>query len=296
MTPDSINSGDADAQKREELRRKILRIERLAAMPQVVLRLVEELANRDADADSLSSIIESDQALTSKVLSLANSAFYGFQEKIASIRRAVVAIGFQELQLLALSTGLADVFNNAREYTGFTTNDLWIHCLAVSWLARELAAGARYGAPGDMMVAGLLHDLGKLIMATHLEDEFEEICILTAAGQPYYRAEETVGLSHTVIGRWLASKWKLPPLHMAVIGGHHSPEPVDEHYPAVCLTTLADQMAKKLKLGLYHRSRPVDLSRFITQWRIDVVLLRRIAAKAETEFPKVVAAWDQMKT
>ena len=296
MTQNSKSRTDVEPRKRDELRRKILRIERLAAMPQVVFRLVEELTSQNANAGSLADIIESDPALASKVLSLANSAFFGFQEKITTIQRAVVAIGFQELQLLTLSTGLADVFKSSRDYPGFTTQDLWTHCLAVSWLARELAAASRHEAPSDLMIAGLLHDLGKLLMATHLQEEFEEICVQTASGKPYYLAEEAIGLRHAVLGRWLAEKWELPPLHTAVIGGHHGPFTEDEHYPAVCLTALADQMAKKLNMGLVNQSRPVDLGRFLTQWSIDLPMLYLIASKAETEFPKVVAAWDQMQS
>jgi HD-like signal output (HDOD) protein len=106
-------------------------------MPHVVFQLVDALGDSRTSAADLEEIIESDQALASKVLSLSNSAFYGFSQKISTIQRAVVAIGFSELQLLALGTGLADVFDHKGLPEKFNGEGMWIHSIAVAWIAKK---------------------------------------------------------------------------------------------------------------------------------------------------------------
>lgn len=262
-------------------------------MPQVVFRLVEAMGDSRTDAAALERIIESDQALASKVLSLANSAFYGFAQQVTTIRRAVVAIGFDELQLLALGTGLADVFDPRSIPERFDGQGLWTHCLAVSWTARALAVQAGHRAPGEIQMAGLLHDLGKLVMATHVADELERIWQLVDQGLPHHDAESRLGVTHTAVGRLLAAKWMLPEVHLTVIHKHHRPTPNGPHYEATCLVALANDLTKELGFGSVWRGGDPDRAALLGAVNLDLEALNIVADRSAQAIPDLLDGWRQ---
>ncbi|MEW5724169.1 MAG: HDOD domain-containing protein, partial [Thermodesulfobacteriota bacterium] len=243
------------------------------------------------NAARIEKLIEGDPALASKVLSLANSAYYGLPQRVTTISRAVVIMGFQELQILAVGAGLAEVFELDRSPAGLDGEALWVHCLSVSWLARELAAVSGYPLPAEIMVAGLLHDLGKLVLATHMLDELARLLDLCREGRPYFQAEEQLGLRHTIIGFWLARRWGLPGLHEAVIRDHHLPLDTGPYYLATCLVHLADRLVKDLGFGLVHEARPADLSPVLRATGLSREQIEAAGRNAEEYIPSVLGAW-----
>ena len=277
-----------------EIQRKIFRIKRLSAMPPVVWRLMEALLDENASIRTIESIIESDPALTSKVLSLANSAYYGVVQKITTISRAVVVIGFRELEVLAMGTGLAEIFDLKRAPEDFDGQGLWFHCMAAAWLGRELAEAARYPVPGEIMVAGLLHDLGKLVLATSLTEELMAVLDLVRQGTPFPEAEESLGVAHTKVGHWLALRWGLPEIHVAAIRDHHAPKSTDPYLVSTSLVFLADVIVKKLNVGLVQESRPASLARAMEDARLDVDRVREVAARAREQIPPMLEVWGRL--
>jgi putative nucleotidyltransferase with HDIG domain len=277
-----------------ELRNRVFQIERLRAMPIVISRLVDALADDRSTPSALERIIEGDQALASKILSLANSAYYGFSEKITTIRRAIVVIGFKELQLLALGASLAGLFDMRKAPPGFDSEGLWHHCMAVSWAARELALASRYPSSGEVMLAGLLHDLGKLVLATHLADYYVRVLKKVEEGVPYHEAEEQVGVSHTMIGNWLARKWNLPDIHVAAIRDHHSPRPADLYFTSTSLVHLADKVIKTLGFGLVHQAKVVDTTPIMKSAGLTMDKVRSVAFRAREEVPPLLHMWRRI--
>lgn len=274
-----------------DLRRKLSQVERLAAMPQVVWQLVEALSDDNTSAKRLEELIESDLALSARVLSLANSAYYSPIEKITTISRAVVLIGFNELHLLVLGAGLAEVFDLKKTPASFKGLELWAHNIAVSWAARQLAVTAGYPSPAEMMVAGLMHDLGKLLFCTHLAEEYSALLTLTDQGLPFYQAEDNLGLRHTEIGYWLASKWGLPQVHLDIIRKHHRPNPKDPNIQAIGLVNLADSMVKYLGFGLVQKSPPVGKKKLVALCGLKADDVRGLTIRAKTELPKIFERW-----
>jgi putative nucleotidyltransferase with HDIG domain len=277
----------------EERRRGIFRIERLPAMPQVILLLIKELGTENADAGRLEKILESDMALASKVLNLANSAFYGFAQKVTTVERAIVAVGFTELRLLVTGMGLASIFEPHSSPPKWDSMDFWFHSLAVSWMAQELALESGYPDPGEVMVAGLLHDLGKLILATHLPADFSRLMELVDQGRPYDQAEQELALAHEQVGFWLARKWNLPRIHAEVIRDHHRPDPKTEFHRPTCLIVLADSLAKGMGLGLVQRASSASLNQALEGAGLDKALLQKVAHKAASEVPAILDGWRE---
>ena len=277
-----------------DLRRRIFQIQRLAAMPSVIWKLMDALSDELSTAGTLERIIESDLALTSKVLSLANSAYYGLPQKITTISRAVVVIGFQELEFLALGAGLAEFFDPKSMPPNYDGESLWIHSLAVSTMARDLAEAAGYHSPGEIMAAGLLHDLGKLVLAAHLQKELDMILAKAAQGLAFYRVEEELDLKHSQIGFWLSTRWGLPLLHTSVIRDHHSPAPTDPYYLPTCLVALADYLTKRLGFGLVQESRALDLGELLRATRLNQDKVKSVAAQNRIKIPSLLNQWTNL--
>jgi len=275
-------------------RRKVLHLDRLPTMPQVALEFLEALADEQATAARLEKIIESDQALTSKVLSLANSAYYGFSQQVTTIQRAVVAVGFRDLRLLALGAALSGMFDPRGLPKGFDGQGLWLHSLSVSLAARDLADEAGYPQPGEMLAAGLLHDVGKLVLFYCLTEEAQSLLDLLDQGLAYHEAEAVLGLKHTVVGSWLARKWGLPPVHLAAIRDHHSPKASDPYYLSTCLISLADHLVKEMNLGLVNPGPEPDLQELIRATSLRPERIKQLTEEMGQRIPPLLEAWQQM--
>lgn len=270
---------------RKNLTKRIYSIKRLAAMPHVLTRLLNALATPDISINKIAEIIENDQALTAKVLSLANSAFYGFAQEVTTIKRAATLIGLHELELLALGAGLSDFFDMKNSPQRFNGQALWQHCMAVSWLSKELANVTGSFSASEVMVAGLLHDLGKLVLICHLKEEMEEVLELTKQGYSSHEAERRLGVEHTRIGSLLARRWNLPALLQEAIANHHNPIPRDPFYASTSLVFLGDYMAHKLGFGLALPPPGVQPEGHFKANQLDQVNLKPLLAKAKENVP-----------
>ena len=273
---------------------RIAGIGKLTAMPQVIWQIMGAMRDENTTPADLERIIASDAALSAKILSLANSSFYGVRQKITTVDRAIVIIGFQELELMILGAGLVDFFDLNKIPEGFDGRGLWLHCLAVSWTARELAEASFHLDPSGVMVAGLMHDLGKLILAGHLPDELARILDLVEQGLPYYEAEERLGLPHAEIGGILAHNWRLPEMHVAAIRGHHSLAPGNSFADSTALVALADQLVKEDSYGLVHESRPLDLDQALASARLSQRVYNGVVAAAGERIPGMMEAWASL--
>lgn len=278
----------------DDLQTRIVEIGSLSTLPQVAWQLIGALRDEKTSAADLQGIIEKDAALAAKVLSLANSALFGLRNKITTIERAVVVIGFRELEFLSLGAGLADAFDLSKTPKGFDGQGLWLHSLAVSWTARELAEAAFHLDPGGVMLAGLLHDLGKLILASKFNEELTAILELSETGRPYYEAEEGLNLVHTEIGYLLAKAWSLPEICNVVIQNHHRPETKGPQQPAVCIAALADAIVKDLEIGLVQESREFDREKAAKSANLDDRRLNSVVKIAEERLPALQESWLRM--
>jgi putative nucleotidyltransferase with HDIG domain len=252
------------------------------------------LADDEADLSHVDEIIHSDLALASKVLGLANSAYYGAPREITSISRALVTIGLNELQLLALGTGLAEVFDLRGLPRGFDGEALWTHCMSVSWLSRELAERAGYNRPEEVMFAGFVHDLGKLVLATQLPDELGAVLDLVGTGVPYHQAERELGLEHEVIGYWLAKRWGLPEIHISAIRNHHRPGCGGPHAVSTGLVSLANEIVKMVGYDLYGDGSPEVLADALAASGLSQRIYDEMVEAARARIPSMVETWNRL--
>ena len=215
----------------EDLRTKqkgeILAVKDLPTLPGVLQEVAILVENPNTSTDQISKAISKDQVLSAKVLKMVNSPIYGFPGRIGSIQHALVLLGFNVIKGIIISTSVFDVMNE-------NMKGLWEHSLACATACQHLARRAGFKDPEEYSVAGLLHDLGKVITACQLSDVKARIDGLVAADDlTYFEAErKLLGFGHDRINAWVADHWKLPLRLKEGMAMHHKPQ-LAQYYPDV---------------------------------------------------------------
>ena len=212
--------GDSNLQER------IGRITSLPSPPEVYNRLVEELKSEEASLRNVAEIISRDVGLTVKILQMVNSAFFGLRTHVESPLHAVTLLGLDTIQSLVLSAGVINQFK-APVLPGFSLDGFHSRGLAVGTSARLLATafGLHKRSTENALMAGLLHDVGKLVMLTHFQDEFvKAVSVASDNDWPLYVAEkEVLGVTDAQIGAYLLSLWGLPDPIIEAVALHYTP-------------------------------------------------------------------------
>ena len=198
-------------------------IDKLPALPIIYTRLSNLLARPNSTIRMIANVIAEDQTIAAKVLKLVNSAFYGFPKKIASLQRAVVILGLMEIKNLVLATSIWKTFDHFKSGDGLSMKSFWQHSVACALSAKVLAEAAYLKNPESVFTGGLLHDIGKLIHAIYLPQEFSNVISdIEATGSPMVEVEKKIlGLNHTETGRMLAERWGFPEETVNIIAKHH---------------------------------------------------------------------------
>ncbi len=242
---------------RDELRSKIKDIKDLPTLPLVVTRILQLVSDQESSVDDAANLIRTDHAIAAKILKVVNTAFYGFPKRITTISQAVVILGFNPIKHLLLSVSVFDLFrdkNNDR--VSFDLKKFWGHSLGTAVASEMIAKTTGYPQPEEAFLAGLLHDLGKIILCLYLPDEFSQALDTVLKQELYfYQAEKKVfETDHGLIGKWVADKWNLPPLLVSAIRNHHqTPTFIKKLEPAsaqlTAIVKIADGIIKREDIG-----------------------------------------------
>ncbi len=228
----------------ERLQREIADLANLPTLPGVV-KLVGSMVEDDSTtAQDIGKLISRDQVLSAKILRMVNSPFYGFPGRISSVSHAVVLLGFNVVKGLLLSTAVFDSL--AKE-----AQSLWEHSLGVAVMSRRLAKDLSLGEPEEVMVAGLLHDLGKVIVSFLAPEDYdtaiikarEEHCHISVAERAIF------GYDHANAAEWVAQAWSLPDRLRETMAHHHHPGKARSHHATAAVVQLADVLARGMEYG-----------------------------------------------
>lgn len=205
--------------EKSQVRRQVRRIKNLPTIPNIVKKINKMLENPDTTPADLGRLISQDQVLSAKVLRMANSAFFGMSRKISSITQALIILGFDVVKGLVLSTSVFDMMKQ-------TMDGLWEHSIGCAAAAGVLAKSLGREDAEEITLAGLLHDLGKVVLALEMGREMSQMVKLAADKKiSFYEAEKQVlDFHHGQVGRWLAEHWNLPINLVEPINFHHQPE------------------------------------------------------------------------
>jgi len=198
----------------------------LPSLPRTYVALRSAISNANTGAEQLASIVEQDPAISAKLLQLVNSAFFGVAREITEIKAAITYIGIHSLQSLVLSVEVFRAYEKQKHIPGFSLDEFQSHCQ----LTAKIAGGLRgvKALPGSAVVAGLLHDIGKLVLIERTPEHFARA--LAGARQerrPLFAVEEELmGVSHAEVGAYLLSLWGIPYPVVEAVAHHHHPERV----------------------------------------------------------------------
>lgn len=198
--------------------------------------------------DVISAAIAEDQGLSTRVLAMANSAFYGLQSQVRTVSRAVAVLGLREVRGLVLALGMLGLATRRPLPKGFALDPYLEHQLTVGIAAMALARQCKAMDPDDAFTAGLLHDLGKLLTALYRpEDWLTQAAMVETEALPWHDAEERHwGLDHGLIGAMVLGSWNLPATLTEPVNWHHAPEAAPHHPEPGRLLGLADACARQL--------------------------------------------------
>lgn len=219
----------------------------LAALPQVVLQVIA-LTGRAAEvsANEIERAISSDPALTARLLTLANSSYYGLPRRIGTLREAIVFLGFKSVRNLATAITAFNLFLGKSDEDSLIRRDLWKHALNASLCGKLIASALpQAGISDEVFTAALLHDMGKTVMQQQMPDKYSQAAQVMAAQQaPFHAVEQSVfGFGHAEVGALLATRWNLPPVLVEAIGFHHRPGEAKTDPKTCAAVTLASDFA-----------------------------------------------------
>lgn len=256
----------------------------LPALPSVVLDLIASFGREDIDVTALAEKMSRDQALAAKILRLANSSFYGLPAKVRTVKQAIVVLGFDSARALAVASSVIEQFGASR-CPQVDVGSFWRHSIATALCAKILARHARL-EQDHAFIAGLLHDIGRLVLAANFPDEYAQVLACCASDEAVLGAAElrVLGVDHQRAGQMLAEAWKFPPAIQRAIGQHHAPAGADlGEVPGV--VHLANAMVQALDLdGGAHAAVPRLLDAVWDSLRITPEQLEAACREAEGQF------------
>ncbi|MEQ6341830.1 MAG: HDOD domain-containing protein [Gammaproteobacteria bacterium] len=215
-------------------------IQKLPSLSTVAMEVVRMIDSEGCDLATLEKKISQDQCLSARILRIANSPFYGFSGEITSTKEACVILGMYTIRNVAITAAVYMFFSPQTQKETIDYTALWKHAFYVGTAAKVLARHHGY-EQNLAFTAGLLHDIGKLVLEVCFPTEFSKVrqyCNIENCST--WEAEATVfGMDHTMVGAKLAAHWNFPSPIRAAIERHHTPDQ-REHSPVVDLVHIAD--------------------------------------------------------
>ncbi|MEE9275848.1 MAG: HDOD domain-containing protein [bacterium] len=265
-----------------QFRSKVESLQSLPTLPGVVAKLSAMVDSSTTSTAQVGEMIQADQVLSAKVLRLTNSAFFGFPGKIGTVTHALVLLGFNAVKGLVLTASVFDVM--AGEMLA-----LWMHSLGVSMTAGIIARRIGLKDPEEVQVAGLIHDIGKVVLKVEEPDYFDEVSKkVKESGMLFIDAEkEVLGLDHTRVADWLSDKWNLPASIREPITLHHTPLRADSPAGPTGVIHLADVLVRSVGFGSGGDNRMPVLEREVVKaLNLSLSEIEEILQAMDEEFVK----------
>ncbi len=229
---------------RAAAKKRVQLIKNLPTLPGMIEQISKAVESQRFSVDDIGKLISRDQVLSAKVLKLANSAFFGFSRKVGSLTQALVLLGFDVVKGLILTSSVFDLMKAKAE-------GLWLHSMGVATASSIIAAHLEMEDAEEISLAGLLHDLGKVVLRAHMTEDMEAIgALVEDQGLSTREAEQAVlGFTHAEVGRWLAESWKLPEQLAEPIQYHHDPGRAKDAPLVTAVVHFADIMVRGYGYG-----------------------------------------------
>lgn len=225
--------------------KKVQSIQNLPPLPTIALEVNRLLQDMETAVDQLVQLIEKDQALVMKLLKLVNSSFYGFKNKVNNLRHAVTLMGYNTIQNAVVALSVMEALKFDNHLKNFKVDDFWQHAIRVAVMSRYLAARTRLVPVEEAFTAGLIHDIGKVVLVNYFPRELVAVLLeMNTAGESFCQAETRLAVCpHSLLGSYLAQRWMLPQSLVYAIYGHHGIEgDIGDHHALIAAVGLANTL------------------------------------------------------
>ncbi len=219
--------------------------EELPSLPEIYLRVSDLLEDDFSTAKEIGEAVQTDTSLTARLLKLVNSAYYGLPHQVSSITQTVSLLGRQQLHQILMGTVIAGIFSED-DIIDFPLREFWQHSIKTAIIARQLAMQNAHILDHEaFFTAGLLHDIGRLILAKVVPEVIAEVDARVAAGEGDVMTieNEILGLTHAEVGAALLKKWNMPSLLSQCVLKHHDIEHAGPFAIETCIVYLANQLS-----------------------------------------------------
>jgi len=241
----------------------IVDVKTIPVLPEIADAVIRMALDDDVSALKFAKLIEKDQSLTSRILSMANSSFYKRARQVYTVKDAVVTIGADAVRSLALGLCILNVFP-AKKNSAIDGKEFWRHCMGSALYAEAIMEKLAPQLGGKAFCAGLLHDIGKLVLDLTCHEEYAAVIEKAKEGtRPLDEIEkEMLGVTHADVGRDVLAHWKLPSLYEESIWCHHAPVQVidDEQYRISGAVNIANTLTHMTCIGSSGNCYPQQLS------------------------------------
>ncbi len=226
---------------------KVSTLRHLPTLPHILVKLMQACDGDNVDLGEVSKIVEADPSLSSKILKLINSSYYGLPKKVESIQHCISYLGLNTLKNIAIGSSISQTFQRPNVGRFFNLKIFWWHSLRTAVLARLIAGQTGYNRPDEVFLSGLLHDIGRLVLWINFPKDYSELLKKYDGNSDLILAGEIrQGMTHCEIGAWLLHRWKFPTFLVdAVLYHHESVEKIKKALPLVQITYTANILAKR---------------------------------------------------
>ena len=223
----------------------------LPPLPQVASQVLRISADPDANAEDLRKVISMDQALTSQILKISNSAMFGMMREVNTLTQAIMTLGFSTIKSVVIASSAKNLYH--RGTVGLQERLIWEHALVSAIASRAFAKSLRFPRIEEAFIGGLLHDIGKSVMGVKFPERYAALLrtVYNEMSNSMQLELDTFGFDHAMVGEALVSKWNLAPSLQAAVRWHHDPLQAPEtHQELTAIVALANHLALEAKIGI----------------------------------------------
>ncbi len=239
------------------------RIHSVSSLPTTAMRILEVTGDPRSEVEDLLRVVQADPPIAARIMRIVNSSFYPLRETVGELKTAITLLGFSEIRNLALTACMSSWYGYSADYRGYSRQGLWNHCIGVGTVSRVIARNSGRAVAGEAYLAGLLHDLGLILINQYLQRPFCQVLDQLTPEVPTQVAEMRVlGFDHTELGSHIARRWRFPDEVTAAIRHHHAPQLYEgPHRDTVWIVAMANFLCglhDLTSLGVRNLCEPAD--------------------------------------